>query len=86
MTVSKITRNSKEPFFGGRGVVVPFRPSSDSSSDSAPVNADSSPALPAHDDPDFEALHRKGVGEYLRSRQTPPAPTGDEPDEPGENP
>jgi hypothetical protein len=60
MAVSKATRSSKNPFFGGRGVLVPFRRSGESSPSGTPTDADSSAALPAHDDPAFEALHRKG--------------------------
>ena len=50
------------------GVVTPFRrPSRASTEPSAETEATAGPVLPAHDDPAFEALHRKGVEEMLRA-------------------
>jgi hypothetical protein len=73
--MGKVTTRIRQPLpgetvFGGRGLLIPFRPSSETSTkpsgaDSAPP---SSPALPAHDDPAFEELHRQGVREYLRAQ------------------
>lgn len=59
-----------------RGVVVPFRrPSRTSTAPAIEAAAEAeaeaettgSSVLPAHDDPAFEALHRKGVRAYLRA-------------------
>lgn len=59
-----------ETVFGGRGVLIPFRPSSEASTKPSGENSESpsTPALPAHDDPAFEELHSEGVREYLRSK------------------
>lgn len=59
-----------------RGVVVPFRRPTRTSTasaieaeveDEAEAETNGNSVLPAHDDPAFEALHRKGVRELLRA-------------------
>jgi hypothetical protein len=50
------------------GVVIPFRrPTRASPELSAETEATAGHVLPAHDDPAFEALHRKAVAAYLRA-------------------
>ena len=86
--MGKVTVNIRNPLpgetvFGGKGVLIPFRPSGEASTKPSGENSESpsSPALPAHDDPAFEELHRKGVREYLRSRQKPQGSPDDKSEE-----
>jgi hypothetical protein len=62
-----------ETVFGGRGILIPFRPSGVTSRKPSPENSESPSnqglqphQLPPNDDPEFEAIHKKGVAEYLR--------------------
>lgn len=71
-----------ETVFGGKGILTPFRPFSQTSDATSQKNlASSNQEVPAHDSPEFDALHRKGVSEYLRSLETPRASTSDDPSE-----
>jgi hypothetical protein len=86
--MGKVTVRIRQPLpgetvFGGRGVLIPFRPSNETSTKPPGSNSESvsSPPLPAHDDPAFETLHRKGVREHLHSRQKPQSSPSDESNE-----
>lgn len=86
--MGKVTVRIRQPLpgetvFGGRGVLIPFRPSNETSTKPSAGDSDSlsSPALPAHDDPAFETLPRKGVREHLHSRQKPQGSPSDESNE-----